>query len=124
MDMNCLSLASRNISVRSLRFTPKRFHRSAQISTLSSLAISICPIHYHEQAESMRAPRRVPWGLRVELEELYELLFSPSSDATTRQRGLSRVRRFMFSVVVELMGRSMCTLLPHRVRHSYRFSTV
>ena len=39
----------------------------------------------------MRAPRRVPWASKGELGELYEFLFSPSADAKSITRGISRV---------------------------------
>jgi ribosomal biogenesis protein LAS1 len=39
----------------------------------------------------MRAPRRVPWATKSELNELYDWLFSPVSELSTRKRGLARV---------------------------------
>lgn len=54
-------------------------------------------IHHHPPpglralAPTMKAPRRVPWASRSQLEELYDYLFSPASDLASRQRGLCRV---------------------------------
>ncbi|WVR05837.1 hypothetical protein IAU60_002863 [Kwoniella sp. DSM 27419] len=45
----------------------------------------------------MKAPKRVPWSSHAELEELYEMLFAPSADLTTRRRGLARMSVYISS---------------------------
>ncbi|KAK1925784.1 Las1-like-domain-containing protein [Papiliotrema laurentii] len=45
----------------------------------------------------MKAPRRVPWASRSQLEELYDYLFSPASDLASRQRGLCRINVYLSS---------------------------
>ena len=43
------------------------------------------------QHAAMRAPRRVPWATKSELNELYDLIFSPDADARMKMKGLERV---------------------------------
>ncbi|WWC86186.1 uncharacterized protein L201_001059 [Kwoniella dendrophila CBS 6074] len=45
----------------------------------------------------MKAPKRTPWSSRSELEELYEMLFSPNADTSSRRRGLSRMSIYISS---------------------------
>ncbi|WWC58577.1 uncharacterized protein I303_101120 [Kwoniella dejecticola CBS 10117] len=45
----------------------------------------------------MKAPKRTPWSSRSELEELYEMLFAPNADDTSRRRGLARMSIYISS---------------------------
>ncbi|WWC66373.1 uncharacterized protein I206_100274 [Kwoniella pini CBS 10737] len=45
----------------------------------------------------MKAPKRTPWASRSELEELYEMLFAPNADDTSRRRGLARMSIYISS---------------------------
>ncbi|WVF70898.1 hypothetical protein IAT40_005693 [Kwoniella sp. CBS 6097] len=45
----------------------------------------------------MKAPRRTPWANPAELEELYEMLFSPSADSESRRNGIARMSIYISS---------------------------
>ncbi|ORX37327.1 Las1-like-domain-containing protein [Kockovaella imperatae] len=45
----------------------------------------------------MARPRRVPWASKSDLVDMYELLFSPESDAPTRARGMARMSIYISS---------------------------
>ncbi|WRT64084.1 uncharacterized protein IL334_001012 [Kwoniella shivajii] len=45
----------------------------------------------------MKAPKRTPWSSRSELEELFEMLFSPSADVDSRRKGVARMSIYISS---------------------------
>jgi hypothetical protein len=54
----------------------------------------------------MRAARRVPWASKVELNEMYDMVFAPDADEVLKKRGLARVR-----------GRRRCKASGRKLTH-------
>ncbi|ORY25932.1 Las1-like-domain-containing protein [Naematelia encephala] len=66
----------------------------------------------------MRAPRRLPWASKTELSELYELLFAPSADTASRQRGVARMSVYISSPSCPAFIHLLHTLVAASLRPS------